>query len=138
MRPQYEIGITQVFDGGELLALILRHEYEPTKTEFATPPDLSLQVGHIVYPEGGSVAPHRHRSVVRTITTTGEALFVKRGRAHADFFGSDGGLLETHEVETGDVLVLFSGGHGFRMIEDTVLVEIKQGPYAGVDEKEYL
>jgi hypothetical protein len=39
-------------------------------------------------------------------------------------------------VREGDVLLLVKGGHGFRMLEETVFVEIKQGPYTGLDEKE--
>ena len=38
-------------------------------------------------------------------------------------------------MKTGDVMVMVSGGHGFRMIENTVFLEIKQGPYIGIDEK---
>jgi hypothetical protein len=42
----------------------------------------------------------------------------------------------TRELREGDILLLVDGGHGFRMLEDTVFVEIKQGPYTGLDEKE--
>jgi hypothetical protein len=39
-------------------------------------------------------------------------------------------------LETGDIILLVAGGHGFRCLEDTVLLEIKQGPYTGLVEKE--
>ena len=40
------------------------------------------------------------------------------------------------ELKAGDVAVLFSGGHGFEILEDTLMLEIKQGPYAGTKDKE--
>ena len=45
-------------------------------------------------------------------------------------------LIATRELATGDVMLMVGGGHGFRMLEDTVLLEVKQGPYTGVAEKE--
>jgi hypothetical protein len=35
-----------------------------------------------------------------------------------------------------DVMLMAGGGHGFRMLEDTVFLEVKQGPDTGTDEKE--
>ena len=29
--------------------------------------------------------------------------------------------------------MLMAGGHGFRVLEDCKMIEVKQGPYAGVD-----
>jgi hypothetical protein len=125
-------------DGETLVAMIFRRDYRPDRTEFATRDDLPLQVGYVVYPAGGAVAAHRHVPLERHLTTTTEALFVKAGRALADFYGANGTLLETHEIEEGDFVLLLDCGHGFRMQEDTVLFELKQGPYFGADEKEYL
>jgi hypothetical protein len=127
-----------VRDGETLVAMIFRREYRPERTEFVEGDELPFQVGYVVYPAGGVVAAHRHVPVERRLETTTEALFVKTGRALADFYGSDGGLLETHEIREGDFVLLLESGHGFRMQEDTVLIEIKQGPYFGADEKEYL
>ena len=58
------------------------------------------------------------------------------GRMEADFYNDDKQFVESRTLERGDLLVLVSGGHGFRCTEDTVLLEIKQGPYIGPDEKE--
>lgn len=124
--------------GGRQLAWILRADRLPASTEFVTPPTSAFQAGFIVYPAGGQVRPHLHRPVERVLTDTSEALLVRKGRMHADFYDIDGEQVATHEMSEGDVLVLLAGGHGFRMEEDTVLIEIKQGPYHGIDEKEFL
>ncbi|MGH3025083.1 MAG: hypothetical protein ACRDLR_01375 [Gaiellaceae bacterium] len=132
------IDAIEIADAGSTIAWIFRSAYQPQTTQFITPPQTSFQAGYIVYPAGGAVAPHRHRPVVRTLETTSEALFVKSGRAVADFFSSEGRLLESHEVKSGDFLLLVAGGHAFRMKEDTVFIEVKQGPYFGADEKDPL
>jgi hypothetical protein len=33
------------------------------------------------------------------------------------------------------VIVLVSGGHGFEMLEETEMIEVKQGPYTGDADK---
>ncbi len=54
-----------------------------------------------------------------------------------DVFDDEQQLVTTRELKTGDVMVMVGGGHGFRMLEKTVLLEVKQGPYHGTDEKVY-
>jgi shikimate kinase len=63
-------------------------------------------------------------------------LVVQRGRMLIDLYDGDKNLVATREMSVGDVVALVSGGHGFRLIEDTVLLEVKQGPYSGVQEKD--
>ncbi|GAB6265210.1 MAG: hypothetical protein STSR0001_06550 [Methanothrix sp.] len=53
-----------------------------------------------------------------------------------DFYNEHHDPVASRELKTGDILILAGGGHGFRMLEDTVFIEIKQGPYAGQDDKE--
>ena len=129
-------GIEWIKDGDQVLAIIIRAEYEPQETEFITPDSYKQQAGFIVYAKGGSVAAHRHRDLERSLRGTSEVLLVRRGRCWIDLYRNDKTLHHTGELQTGDVVVLISGGHGFRMIEDTVFLEIKQGPYIGDHEKE--
>ena len=64
-----------------------------------------------------------------------ETLLVREGRMETDFYGDGKHSVESRTLEREDMLVLISGEHGFRCDEDTVLLEIKQGPYVGPDEK---
>ena len=130
--------VERIHDGATALAWVFRAEYEPTRTEFPTPDEFPLQVGYVVYPAGGEVAAHRHLPIGRQLVGTSEVVLVRRGRAAADFYGLDGRLVATVDVREGDLVVLIAGGHGFRMLEDTVLIEVKQGPYFGLEEKEPL
>lgn len=121
---------------GKPLAYIIRAEMNPEKTTFLTPPEFNLQVGFVVYPAGGVVARHMHLPLERHIKGTSEVLVVKRGRCQMDVYSDDQELVATRDLRDGDIMLMVGGGHGFRMLEDTVLLEIKQGPYTGLDEKE--
>lgn len=123
---------------GAILAYLIQTSTTHERSVFPTPPDLELQVGFVVYPAGGVIAPHRHAPITRTIDRTCEVLVVKKGRCEVDIFNDDQQLTATRELRTGDLIILVNGGHGFRMQEDTVLLEIKQGPYLGLSEKELL
>ena len=121
---------------GETLAYIIRPEESPAETAFVTRPEANFQVGFVVYPAGGEVARHAHRPLERHIRGTAEVLVVRRGRCLMDVYDPSQKLVATSELKTGDVMVMLGGGHGFRMLEDTVFLEVKQGPYTGLHEKE--
>lgn len=119
------------------LAYIVRSELLPAVTQFVTPPTLTQQVGFVSYPAGGVIVRHRHRPIERHIVGTSEVLVVRKGRCEVELFDERDAMVARRELRRGDVLVLVRGGHGFRMIEDTVLLEVKQGPYTGLEEKEH-
>jgi hypothetical protein len=121
---------------GQALAYIIRGDIQPEKTTFLTPPEFKQQVGFIVYPAGGEVRRHVHRPLERHLVGTSEVLLVRQGRCEADVYNDERELVATRELREGDILLMISGGHGFRMLEHTVFLEVKQGPYTGVDEKE--
>lgn len=121
---------------GMPLAYIIRAEINPEKTTFLTPPEFKQQVGFVVYPAGGEIQRHTHRPLERHLVGTSEVLIVRRGRCMMDIYNDERELVATRELRTGDLMLMVGGGHGFRMLEDTVFLEIKQGPYTGLDEKE--
>jgi quercetin dioxygenase-like cupin family protein len=120
--------------GGVTLALVLRAGPKTGGTQFVTPPEASLQVGVLAHTEGTTIPRHAHREVERNITGTQEVLIVRSGSCEVDVFDGEE-LIATPRLTPGDVIVLLAGGHGLRMLEDTVLVEVKQGPYLGVEDK---
>jgi len=132
----YMDGIEWIWDGDRILSLVIRRSVMPENTTFITPDEFTQQAGFVVYPAGGKISSHTHKSIERHITGTPETLFVRKGKLIARFYN------EVHEqrgettIEAGDMLMLVNGGHGFTMLEDTILFEIKQGPYTGLDEKE--
>jgi uncharacterized protein YjlB len=122
--------------GDVVLAYVSRHRRLPDRTTFVTPDDCNLQVGQVVYGGGTQIARHMHLPVERHLMGTTEVLIVQRGRCEVDIYGPDRQLVTTRELNVGDMLIAVAGGHGFRVLEDTVLLEVKQGPYPGGAEKE--
>jgi len=120
---------------GQPLAYLIRAEWNPTKTTFLTPNEFEQQVGFVVYPRGGVIARHTHRDLRRNLVGTSEVLIVRQGRCEIDVYNEERQLVATRELKAGDVLLMVGGGHGFRMLEGTVFLEVKQGPYLGPDEK---
>ncbi len=116
---------------GRVLAYVVRREAALERTTFLTPADCPLQVGYVVYGAGQEIARHLHRPVERHIVGTAEVLVVERGRCEVDVYAEDRRLVGTRELRAGDVLIAVAGGHGFRLLEDTVLLEVKQGPFVG-------
>ena len=120
---------------GEMLALIVRNEFSRPGVNFFTPNELSQQLAHMRHPAGKLISPHVHNPVHRTVAYTQETLFIKRGLLRVDFFSSDRAYLESRELRPGDVILLIKGGHGFEVLEDLEMIEVKQGPYAGENDK---
>ena len=121
---------------GSPLAYIVRAEIDPRETTFVTPGDFKQQVGFIVYDAGTEIPRHVHRPVERRLNETSEVLLVRRGCCEVDIYNNARELVAVRKLHTGDILILVSGGHGFRMLEDTELLEVKQGPYTGLEERE--
>ena len=120
---------------GQPLAYIIRAAEAPSQTTFLTPPDFKQQVGFVVYPAGGVIARHAHLPIERRLSGTSEVIIVRSGRCELDVYDDGRALVATRELRTGDVMLMVGGGHGFRMLEDTILLEVKQGPYTGLQEK---
>jgi hypothetical protein len=129
-------GIEIVQDQGATLAYLIRHDTSSRTTEFFTSDDDTFQGGFVVYPSGGQVQAHIHLPIKREVVGTSELLMVRSGRCYVDIYSDDHRLVATLELEAGDGVLSLRGGHGFRMIEDTVLFELKQGPFVGPAEKE--
>jgi len=62
-------------------------------------------------------------------------LWIKKGKLRVDFYSESQKYLESRMLEAGDVILLAQGGHGFEVIEAVEMFEVKQGPYAGEEDK---
>jgi hypothetical protein len=120
----------------KVLVYLIRAGLSPAKTTFLTPDDFNFQLGFVVYPAGGEVRRHLHKKLVRQIVGTSEVILVREGLCEIDIYNDDRELIATRQLGVGDLVLTVSGGHSFRMQEDTVLLEVKQGPYTGIDEKD--
>ena len=117
--------------GTQLLALHVPADFSADGLTFFTPSNLSQQLAHMSHPGGHTIEAHNHVLNAKEIFYTSEALFVRRGSARVDLYDNENLYIESFVIRAGDVLLLISGGHGFEMLEDCDMIEVKQGPYAG-------
>lgn len=125
----------QIEHDGQVLAMILRASFRKEGIHFFTPDSFSQQLGYMKRPVGHVIEPHDHNPVERTVTWTQEVLFVRSGRVRLDIYDADRSYLESRVLEPGDVALLAHGGHGFVVLEEAEIIEVKQGPYAGEADK---
>lgn len=127
--------IEKIEHTGEMLALIVRAEYSKPGITFFTPDELSQQLAFMQHPAGKIIDAHVHNPVLRSVEFTQETIFIKHGRLRVDFYDEDQRYLQSRELKAGDVILLVKGGHGFEVLEDLEMFEVKQGPYAGDQDK---
>ncbi len=123
--------IERIEHEGSTMAIIVSHRYSEDGVHFFTPDDFSQQLGYLKHPKGKIIKPHVHNFVSREIHNTNEVLFIKKGRIKVDFYDAQQSYLTNRLLEEGDVILLITGGHGFEVIEDVEMFEVKQGPFAG-------
>ena len=123
--------LEQINHNDKVLAIIIKANYHKDGISFFTPDSFSQQLGYMNRPEGYLIPPHVHNVVERKVELTQEVLYVKSGKVRVDFYDDDKNYLESRIVATGDVILLAHGGHGFKMLEQSEMIEVKQGPFCG-------
>ena len=119
----------------KVLAIIIRKDFSQQGIYFATPNNFSQQLAYMHHPVGKVIQPHVHNPVQREVTYTQEVLFIKRGKLRVDFYSGDQKYLESRILEAGDAILLASAGHGFEVLEELEMIEVKQGPYVEHEDK---
>jgi mannose-6-phosphate isomerase-like protein (cupin superfamily) len=127
--------IEQIKNKDNLLAMIISHKFNQPGIHFFTPNDLSQQLAYMRHPVGKQIQPHVHNPVPREVIYTQEVLFIRQGKMRVDFYDSQQVYLESRIIEAGDVILLVTGGHGFEVLEELEMIEVKQGPYVGEQDK---
>jgi len=118
-----------------ILAIIIRSRFNGDGVTFFTPGEFSQQLAYMNHPAGKIIQSHVHNPEPREVQYTQEVLFLKKGKLRVDFYDEKQNYLESHILETGDVILLANGGHGFEALEEIEMFEVKQGPYAGDQDK---
>lgn len=127
--------IERITHKDKLLSIIIRTQFEKDGIEFFTPGEFSQQLAYMKRPSGYVIAPHIHNLVNRQVQFTQEVLFIKSGIVRVDFYNVNRDYLESRELFPGDVILLAAGGHGLTMLEESEIIEVKQGPYLGEEDK---
>lgn len=127
--------IEKVVHDGIEYAIIIRANHFADGIEFYTPDDYSQQMAFMGHEKGHVIIPHFHNRVERTVHYTQEVLVIRQGVLRVDFYNDGKIRVETTVLYKDDIIMLCNGGHGFEVIEDVKMVEIKQGPYLNENDK---
>lgn len=119
----------------KIIAILVRSEFSEDGIRFFTPDDYSQQLAFMKHLKGKIIQPHVHNPILREVSYTNEVLFIRKGKLRVDFFDDLQNYLESRVLLPGDVILLSTGGHGFTVLEDLEMFEVKQGPYAGDNDK---
>ena len=96
---------------------------------FLTPKKLSHQVGFIKHKSKHLIKPHKHYKNVRRIEYTSEVLIILKGKLRVDFYSDKEKYLFSKIIKKNDIIILNNGGHGFKVLDNVEMLEVKQGPY---------
>ena len=127
--------VEEIRDGDTVIAVIVRASFREPGVHFFSQAHFSQQLGVIRYPTDHVILPHVHNPLSREVMYTQETLFIREGRVRVDLYRDDRTYLDSRELSAGDVILLSTGGHGFEIIEECSMIEVKQGPYAGEGDK---
>lgn len=125
--------IEKVTHGKNLFAIIIRSSLPARGHQFLTQPSNPLQLGVLDFPAHHQIPPHRHIAIEKTVKHSTEVIHLQFGLLKLCLFSNQGEkFYETH-LEAGDAAVLINGGHSFEFLQNTRLIEVKQGPYSPED-----
>ncbi|MDR2161409.1 MAG: hypothetical protein LBO77_04630 [Desulfovibrio sp.] len=128
--------IETILHAGNILAILVKKEFSAAGIQFFTPDSFSQQLGYMKRHEGYVIPPHDHNPVPRTVEWTQEVLFIKSGKVRLDLYTPENReYLQSRMLTAGDVVLLAHGGHGLVVLEESEIIEVKQGPYAGEADK---
>ena len=120
----------------KLLAIIIKNYHKKRVINFFTENNFSQQVSFMNHKKNHIIQPHIHKLRLKKIYDTNEVLIILQGKIKVDFFNSNKKYVKSRLIEKGNILILLSGGHGFKILKNCKFIEVKQGPYHIKKDKE--
>ena len=130
-------GVERVEADGKLLAIIVKKAFNNSGYNFFSPVDFPFQLGVNFRKKGEHVPSHQHIPFSELFDIpVQEFIYIESGKMELKLFHKKKKCKEL-VLNNGD-MVLLNCGHEVKFLEDTKMIEVKQGPYRGKDgEKEY-
>ena len=118
------------------LAIIIKNKYlEKKGINFFTNNKLSQQVAFMSHNKGYVIQPHLHKKRLKRIYDTTEVLIILDGDLKVDFYNNKKKYLFSKILRKNDIIILLTGGHGFKVLKNCKFIEVKQGPYNAKKDK---
>lgn len=123
--------IEKVYNKKKLYALIVRNSYKKKKgVSFFTDKNATQQFGYMNHKKDYIILPHRHNKRQSKILLTTEVIIILKGILRVDFYNNKEKYLFSKKLYSNDLIMLSNGGHGFKVLKDIQMIEVKQGPYS--------
>lgn len=125
----------EIKKGGRILARhITSEDIKPGLMSFTNDEDYIQVVAWGHYEKGKYLQDHVHNEFERSASRTYEAVYVVKGAIEARLYDLERIPVETFVVKQGELLILMESAHGYTILEeDTTVLEIKNGPFMGVE-----
>ena len=117
-----------------IISIIIRKNFKNKGISFFTPNSFSMQLAQMTHDKNKVIQPHYHKNILRRTLSTQETLIIKKGKLKVLLFNKKK-FLCTKILTDGDIILLSSGGHAFKVLKKTTFVEVKQGPYVPKKDK---
>ena len=115
----------------KMYALIVRSKYrKKSGINFFTPNESTQQFGYMKHKKNYLIMPHKHNKRLTKILITTEVIILFKGILRVDFYDNKRKYLFSKKIYAGDIIMLVNGGHGFKVLKDLEMIEVKQGPYS--------
>ena len=128
--------IEKILHKKKLYALIVRGKYRKREgITFFTPEESTQQFGYMKHKKKHTIKPHLHKKRATKILYTTEVILLLKGILRVDFYNYAKNYLFSKILKQKDIIMLVHGGHGFKVLRDVEMLEIKQGPYSLIKDK---
>ncbi len=128
--------IKKIIHNSIVIAIIIYDSYEQEGIKYFSPAEYPLQLGYMKRQEGYQVSPHIHKPAERKTFITQEVLFIKSGKVRVDFYSPEKEFIESCKLSAGDTVLFAEGGHGLEVMQEAVILEVKNGPFVEGADKE--
>ena len=122
--------IEKILHKKRLFALIVRRQFrKKSGINFFTPTDATQQFGFMKHKKNHFIKPHKHNKRLTRILRSTEVILLLKGTLRTDFYNNNNKYLLSKIINEGDIIMLIHGGHGFKVLKNIEMIEVKQGPY---------
>ena len=123
--------IEKIFHKKKIFALIVRRKFrKKSGINFFTSKESTQQFGYMKHKKNYLIMPHKHNKRLTKILITTEVIILFKGILRVDFYNNKKIYLFSKKIYAGDIIMLVNGGHGFKVLKDVEMLEVKQGPYS--------
>jgi hypothetical protein len=128
--------VEKIYHKKKLYALIVRAKFRKKKgISFFTPNDTNQQFGYMKHDKGHLIKPHKHKKRATKIFYTTEVIIILKGTLRVDFYDQKQKYLFSKIIKEKEIIMLVHGGHGFKVLKNVEMIEVKQGPYSLIKDK---